>query len=599
MSMSLLLIPVLLPLAAAVTLLFLSERKRKWLMAITLVLLGGFGLALLAGAEMGGHVTVFAAAFQEQYGISFLSFSLHPIGRIALFGFTVVISLGLLYGLGVASRVEQAVALCALAGASGVALADNFLTFLFFWEVLTLTSTTLIFLKRTDQAVKMAYRVLFMQLAGGLSLTVGIIMHYHATGSFALAVPAAGLPFFMLGIGVKAAFLPLHVWVPWGYPNAPFTNSVLLAALCTKAGVYAVARILPASWELALMGAAMAIVAVSIALVQHDMRRLLSVHIVSQVGYMVAAIGLGGHYGVDGGLLHMANNMIYKALLFMCAGAVLYSTGTEDLHALDHPPSGEAGPPLWRSLPVITAGAVVGALAIAGMPLFNGYVSKYLIKKAAHGFDPVETILLVAGVGTALSFTKFIYFGFIRAKARLIRKPTGPMTAAIAVSALACIVFGVYPQAIEGLLPHHSGVHVYSASGVGTALKIIGAALVIFAVFAKALERGIHAPRWANSMAGFSVAAAHTAATGTVYVADSILTGLQYIMAGAADLGYQAVFRVFQRLDYRPGDSKIFRVINISNMDFDIMLVIIIFGSLAMWYLFMTLEITIIHTNPF
>lgn len=597
--MSLLLIPVLLPLAAAALILFLSDGKRKLLLGATLAVLGGFGLALLAGVDMGGQVTVFAAAFQEQFGISYLSFELHPIGRIALFGFTVVISLGLLFGLGIATRVEQAVALCALAGASGVALADNYLTFLFFWEVLTLTSTTLIFLRRTPEAVKMASRVLFIQIAGGLALTVGIIMHYHATGSFALAAPAAGLPFFMVGIGVKAAFLPLHVWVPWGYPAAPFTNSVLLAALCTKAGVFAVARILPASEGLALMGATMAIVAVSFALVQHDMRRLLSVHIVSQVGYMIAAIGLGNHYGVDGGLLHMANNMVYKALLFMCAGAVLYCTGTEDLHKLHHPPKDEEGPPLWRSLPWITAGAVAGALAIAGTPLFNGYVSKYLIKKAAHGMDPVETILLVAGVGTALSFTKFLYFGFITAKARVVRPPTKTMTAAISISALACIFFGAYPEAMHNLLPYHSGLHVYSVSGVGTAFKIIGAAVVIFALIAKVLERGIHAPRWANSLAGFSATAAQTAATGTVFVADSLMAGVQYLVAGASELGFRAVFRVFQKLDYRPGESRVFRFINISNMDFDVMLVIVIFGVLAMYYLFMTLEIQIIHTNPF
>jgi multicomponent Na+:H+ antiporter subunit D len=599
MTMSLLLVPILLPPFVAILLLFLSEGKRKVLLACTLAILGGFGLALLAGADMGGHVTVAAAAFQEQYGISFLSFSLHPIGRIALFGFTAVLSLGLLFGMGVSTRVEQAVALFALTGAAGVSLADNYLTFLFFWEVLTLTSTTLIYLKRTKEAVKMANRVLFMQIVGGLSLTVGIILHYNATGSFELVAPAAGIGFFIAGIGMKAAFLPFYVWVPWGYPVAPLANSVLLAALCTKAGVFAVARILPASEGLALMGAMMAIVAVSIALVQHDMRRLLSVHIVSQVGYMVAAIGLGGHYGVDGGLLHMANNMIYKALLFMCAGAVLYSTGTEDLHKLHHPPRGEEGPPLWRSLPLISAGAMVGALAIAGTPLFNGYVSKYLIKKAAHGFEPVETILLVAGVGTALSFTKLMYFGFIKARARVVRPPTVNMTVAISVSALACIFFGVFPQAMGALLPLESSLHVYSVDGVTMSLKLIGAAILIFAAIAKILERGIHAPGWANSLAGFSATAAQTAATGSVFVADSFMAGVQFLVSGASQLGYRAIFGILQKLDYKPGESRVFRVINISNMDFDVMLVIVIFGALATWFLFMTVDIQITHTNPF
>ncbi|MCW3489176.1 proton-conducting transporter transmembrane domain-containing protein [Dethiobacter alkaliphilus] len=597
--MTLLLVPVWAPVITAVVLLFLPARVRRVFIGLSLVPVGAVAVALLAGMDLGGQVTVFASAFQQQTGVSFLSFSLHPIGGIALLGFTMVIPLGMLFGLEVSTKDQQAVALCALAGAAGVALADNFLTFLFFWEVLSITSATMIFLRRTEQAVKMAYRVLFLQLLGGLALTVGIVLHYHATGSFAMTAPAAGLPFFIAGIGVKAAFLPLHVWVPWGYPVAPFSASVLLAALCTKAGVFAVARILPASEGIALMGALMAIVAVSFALVQHDMRRLLSVHIVSQVGYMVAAIGLGNYYGVDGGLLHMANNMVYKALLFMCAGAVLYCTGTEDLHQLHHPPKGEEGPPLWRSLPLVTVGAVVGALAIAGTPLFNGYISKYLIKNASYGVEPVETILLVAGVGTALSFTKFIYFGFYKAQARVLRPPRTTMTVAIMISAAACVLFGVYPQALQVLLPHQTALNVYSLQGIFVSLQVIAVAVGVFALMKNILERGIHAPQWANGLAQIAAGTAHSAATGTVHLLDYITGGMQQLVSGAGDLSFKAIFRMFQKLDYQPGESRFFRFINVRNLEFDVMLVIVIFGVLAVWYLFMTLEIQIIHTNPF
>lgn len=597
--MSLLLVPIVVPLAAAPVLLLLPEKGRRVFLMCCVSIVALFGLMLLTRIDVGGHVAVFSSAYQQQSGISFLSFGLNPVGKIALFGFTVILSLGVLYGLQVTPAAEQAVALLALAGAAGVALADNYLTFLLFWEVLTLAATALIFLKKTEHAVRMAGRVLFMQLAGGLALSVGIVMNYHATGSFALTVPVAGLPFFIAGIGVKAAFLPLHVWIPWGYPAASFSASVLLAALCTKAGVFAVARILPPSEGVALMGALMAITAASFALVQHDMRRLLSVHIVSQVGYMVAGIGLGNHYGVDGGLLHMANNMFYKALLFMCAGAVLYATGTEDLHRLHHPPAGGEGPSLRRALPVVYLGALTGALAIAGMPLFNGYVSKYLLKKAAYGVYPIEIILLIAGIGTALSFTKFIWFGFIKARAKVLRPPTVTMHLAIVVSAAACLIFGVSPQLAAGLLPHHTGLHVYSWSGVALSLQIIGLALGIFVLTARILERGIHAPGWVNSAARFSMAAARGAATGTVQLFDACVSGVQLLTSEAGSTGYKAVFRVFQRVDYRPGASRFFRLFNVSNMDFDVLLVVIIFGVLAMWYLFMTLEIQIIHTNPF
>ena len=596
--MLLLVLPIVVPMLLAPLMFILSQKVRCLLVLLCAASLCAFSMLLLAGLELDA-VRLFGSTFQAETGISFFSFSLHPYGRIAAFGFTLILSLGLLYGVEIVSPAEHAVALCALAGAVGVAFADNYLTFLFFWEVLTLTSTALIFLKRTKEATSAAYRVLFMQLAGGMALTVGILMHYHVTGSFDLVTPAAGLPFFILGIGVKATFLPLHVWIPWGYPAAPFTSSVLLAALCTKAGVYAVARILPPSEGLALMGALMAIVAVSFALVQSNMRRLLSVHIISQVGYMVAGIGLGGHYGIDGGLLHMANNMFYKSLLFMCAGAVLYATGSENLHELHHPHKGQEGPGFFKSMPLVSIGALVGALAIAGMPLFNGYVSKYLLKKAASGFEPIETILLVAGVGTALSFAKFMYFGFITGKAKVLRPPTATMQAAITVAALGCIAFGVYPELLHHLVPEHSSLHVYSAQGIQISLTIIAIAVGIFYVVKGILEKGVHAPVWANRVVDAGWANTRSGSSSMVRLVDAGLAATQTAAASAGNFGFKAIFGVLQKLDYRPGSSKVFRVVNVGNMDFDVLLVVVIFGVLATWFLFMTLQIQFIYINPF
>ena len=596
--MNVLLLPVILPVVIAPILMFLQEKPRRVLLGGCLFIVFLFSLAVLTDNNFNGQVTLLNSDFQMDSGISYLTFALHPVGRVALFAFTFALSLGLLFGLQETKACEQAISLLALAGACGVALADNFLTFLFFWEVLTLTSVFLIFLKKTHHALQMAYRVLFLQLAGGLSLTVGIIMHYHATGSFAITEPAAGLVFFLLGIGMKAAFLPFSVWVAWGYPAAGFTGSVLLAALCTKAGVYGLARILPPSEFLTMMGALMAIIAVTFALLQHNLRSLLSVHIVSQVGYMVAGIGLGGHYGLDGAVLHMANNMMYKSLLFMCAGAVLYATGTEDLHHLYHPPQKESGPPLYKAMPIVAAGALVGAMAIAGTPLFNGYVSKYLIKHAAHGVEPVEFMLLAASVGTALSFMKFMWFGVIRARAKVTRRPKPTMLLAIGITAAACILFGVYPQAIAGLLVHNTELHVYEASGILISLRLIGIALVLFLLVKNILIRGIHAPHWVNKGAAFGGKAIQSAA-GVFYILKASLSGLQYVGEFIASFGYKIFFKVFQQVDYRPGGSGFFRYVNFSNLDFDILLVMLIFGALAIWNLMATLELQIIYTSPF
>ncbi|HHX73881.1 MAG TPA: hypothetical protein GX699_03140 [Firmicutes bacterium] len=597
--MNILLLPVSLPVVAALLALIVPARARRVLLAATLAIIFLFSIWLLAGGGGSEPFTLLATVFAQESGINFLSFALQPVGRIALFAFTLALSLGLLFGLQTASATEQAISLLALAAASGIALADNFLTFLFFWELLTVSSVLLIYLKGTTHAVRMAYRVFFLQLLGGLSLTVGIILHYHVSGSFALTAPAAGLPFFLFGIGMKAAFLPFCVWVFWGYPAASHTASVLLAALCTKAGVYGLARILPPSDFLAMMGALMAIIAVSYALLQHNLRRLLSVHIVSQVGYMVAGIGLGAHGGLDGALLHMVNNMLYKSLLFMCAGAVLQATGTEDLHRLSSPPEEESGIPLWRKMPLVFAGALVGALAIAGTPLFNGYVSKHLIKHAAHGIQPVEFFLLAASVGTALSFMKFIWFGFIRGRARVIQRPAPAMLLAILITAAGCLCFGVYPQAAAGLLPQHTSLHVYDTTGVLMALLLIGIALILFILGKDVLIRGIHAPEWVTAAVRRSGRILKAVGVGIVYTVQATVGGVQNLLRRLATFFYRIYFRLFQQVDYRPGKSEFFHFVNFTNLDFDILLVLVIFGSLAIWNMIATIEVKIIYTSPF
>jgi multicomponent Na+:H+ antiporter subunit D len=357
--------------------------------------------------------------------------------------------------------------------------------------------------------------------------------------------------------------------------------------------------VLPPAEGIALMGALMSIVAVSFALVQSDLRRLLSFHIVSQVGYMVAGVGLGTHYGVDGGLLHLVNHMIYKALLFMSAGAVIYATGTENLHELHHPEKGKEGPALWKVIPVAAIGAVVGALAISGTPLFNGYVSKYLLKKAAAGVNPVETLLLVAGVGTALSFAKFVYFGFITAKAGALRRPTLSMQIAIALSAAACIITGVKPELLTNLLPYGSSLHVYSSAGVTTALKIIGIGIVIFAAISKLLDKGIHAPSWLNRTLDLLGEKIPRLGSSMLRLLDNAFSFVLKMISMLVRYIYEFSFSLFQKFDYRPGQSKVFQTINIGNLDFDMMLVVIIFGAIAVLFLAMTLDIQVFYRNPF
>ncbi|MDO9535808.1 MAG: proton-conducting transporter membrane subunit [Bacillota bacterium] len=494
-TISLALLPVIAPLIVSPVLLFISDRWRRTLLFVYLLGMILVAVYILSGAEL-GSLSLLTSTFGDGSGMAPLFFSEHPYGKIAAFGFILVGAFALLYGLEVAKPSEQAVSVAAIGSAVGIAFSGNFLTLFIFWEMLTITVAGLIMLQGTPKALSMGYRFLLLQLGGGLCLFLGIMQHYAATGSLLIAVPAAGLPFFIIGIGMKSVFLPLHIWLPWAYPTASFASSVVLAGLTTKVGVFAVARILPPHQFIAVMGASMALFGVTCALLQSDLRRLLSYHIISQVGFMVAGVGLGSHYSVDGGLLHLVNHMLYKALLFMSAGALIYTTGKHDLHDFHEDEETKNIPQIWLTVPVAALGAVIGALAISGTPLFNGFVSKYLLKKAVHGVSPVEWMLMVAGVGTSISFCKFVYFGFIKGRARVTREITSSMRAAILALSGLCILFGIWPQLLSQLLPYGTSLSIYSLKGAWAALQIILIGIFVFTLIARVLERGIHIPAW-------------------------------------------------------------------------------------------------------
>ncbi len=468
--------------------------EKKWRFRLMILIISTmFALAIynLTGVEL-GSVSILNSL--EEIGLAPIALSEHPYSRIAAFGFLLIGALSLVYGLEVLKGSEQAVSLIAVASAVAIAFSDNFITLFAFWEILTFSTAILIMLKLTPQAIKMGFQFMLFHVIGGLVLLMGIMQHYAAAESFVIAVPQAGLIFFMIGIGFKAAFLPFHVWVAWGYPSASFPASVILAGLTTKVGVYAVNRILPPHDAIVLIGASMAIFGFSCALLQKNMRKLLSYHIISQVGYMVAAAGVASSYGVDGSMLHLVNHMLYKALLFMSAGAVFYATGSENIKELNK--GGEGTSPLWKALPVVFVGAVIGALAISGTPGFNGFVSKYLLKKAMYGAGLPETLLLIASVGTVISFCKYVYFGFIKGRAKIIRKPTTTMQMAILTVAALNIILGLMPKILTNLIPYSTSLEVYSVSSVMAASQFLAIGLVVFIVFRKYIEKGIQTPPW-------------------------------------------------------------------------------------------------------
>ncbi|HSW67990.1 MAG TPA: proton-conducting transporter membrane subunit [Bacteroidales bacterium] len=433
-----------------------------------------------------------------------LAFQEYPYSKIVVFGFTLTGAMALLYGVQLSKPSEQAAALIALASVIGVSFADNLITLFVFWEMLTFATAALILLKKTPEAIIAGSYFLFFHLAGGLLVLLGILQNYAVTGAYLIGEPQGGAIFFTIGFGFKAAFLPLHFWVAKCYPAASFASTVILAGLTTKIGVYAIARILPPHEAIMLMGVSMAIVGAVCAFFQDNMRRLLAYSTVSQVGYIVAGVGLGLSLGVDGGFLHLINHMLYKALLFMSAGAVLFATGTENMRDLRPGDVGdEEGVTLrqyiWKAMPLVTIAAVIGALSITGAPLFNGYVSKYLLKSAMTGLGPAEWVLMIAGIVTAATMCKFIYFGFIIARGRVTNQlPVGSQVA-IVVTAGCCVLLGIYPQVVSSLLPGGSSLDVYNPRGIWDSSRLIIAGVLVFLNVANLAQRSLNMPPWLST----------------------------------------------------------------------------------------------------
>ncbi len=465
MSVNILLIPVLLPPAVGLFT-FILPRKDRWVRAI---------LALISA------VLAFAAAILIYTDRSLeLRFPLLEIGRftlsfdlvptplssfILLFatGFGLLIAL---YSLGYMSgrnrlREYYAFFLFALGGSGGVLLADHLLLFLIFWEVV---SVSLYFLITTGGAQSKAGATkTFAMLGGGdgcLLLGIGLVWCLQRSFTISsLSIPVGGaLPviafvLMMIGSITKAGSMPFHSWIPAASEAAPAPVMAFLpAALDKLLGIYLLVMlatrlfILTGGLGLLLMiiGAVTILAAVMMAMVQHELPRLLAYHAVSQVGYMLLGIGTLNPLGIAGGLFHMLNNSIYKNCLFLCAGAVKKKTGTNDLAELGG---------LAAAMPVTFVACLVSALAISGVPPFNGFVSKWLVYQGVlETASKASFIFLVAAMfGSALtlaSFIKVIYSVFLGTKSQAaakVNKDVGfGMALPVIVLALLSLGFGIY-----------------------------------------------------------------------------------------------------------------------------------------------------------
>ena len=357
-----------------------------------------------------------------------------------------------------------AFALTYVASTVGTIYAGDWLTLIFFWELMAVTSTLLVW-QHGGKAVRAGYRYALFHGTGGTILLAAVVVHFANAGTFLFSAttgihPAATV-LAAVGIGINCGFIFLHSWLPDTYPRPHVAASVFLSVFTTKTAAYVMYRAFPEGgmW-LAYLGGFMAVYGAFFALLQYNPRRLLSYHIQAQLGYMLAGFGLAtlsngyGEFAVVGGFAHLFNNVLYKSLLFMAVGVVVYRTGVEDIRDMGG---------LWRVMPVTFLVYLVGAASITAVPGFNGFISKGMVLDSAHRVHEYVLLLdsgllwwllVLGGVGTFMSFIKLGYYVFFHGSATLSPDDaTTFQTAGMVLAAGACVFFGVfYTQLIE-LMP--------------------------------------------------------------------------------------------------------------------------------------------------
>jgi len=411
------------------------------------------------------------------------------VDRLSLcFGYVFVIMsfAAFLYALHIKGVGEHLAALTYAGSSLGVVFSGDYFSLFIFWEIMAVSSVLLIVFRRKPASLQAGFRYLMIHVFGGCCLLAGIVIQWALTGSIAFVRPESGSAFYLvlLGFGLNAAIPPLHAWLTDAYPEGTITGSVFLTAYTTKTGVYVLARTFPGVELLAWMGAIMAVYGVIFAFVVSDMRRLLAYHIVSQVGYMVCGVGLGTEMAVNGSIAHAFSHILYKALLFMGAGAVIHVTGRSKFTELGG---------LARWMPLATIFYMVGAFSISGVPLFNGFISKSMvIAGAALKHEPViELLLVLASVGTFLCIgVKIPHIVFFTGETRgEAREPTWNMLAGMGFMSFLCIFIGVYPKVLYDILPYHVDFHPYSMDHVVGTMGILMGTILGYALLHKKLAR--------------------------------------------------------------------------------------------------------------
>ena len=409
-----------------------------------------------------------------------IQFVLHHSDNLS-FPFAIVFHIAaflvIIYGSHIKDWKEQ-LAILSYSGAAIAALhAGDLFTLFLWWEATAFTSVILIFCGKTYRAYKSAIRYIIIQVGSGILLLSGAILLFQNSNEAIFQElnfnSTAGLLVF-IAFGIKAAFPLFNGWLQDSYPEASEVGTVALSAFTTKLAIYALARSFAGVEILIYIGALMTFFPIFFAVIENDLRRVLAFSLNNQLGFMVVAIGIGTELAINGAVAHAFAHIIYKGLLFMSMGAVLYRVGTCKASELGG---------LFKYMPITAVCSMVGAVSISAFPLFSGFVAKSLIMSSLgyEGLTFIYFMLLFASAGVLHhSGIKIPFFAFFAHNSGLKPKeaPTN-MIVAMILSSLLCILIGIFPSQFYQILPYNTYYQPYDFSHVLSQLQ-----LLMFAVFA-------------------------------------------------------------------------------------------------------------------
>lgn len=536
-EMNILYISVFMPLIVGFLMLFLPNNIKSVSRALTFIIsvvTFVLGIKIFTGGES-DYILPILQLGESLGGLKLeLMLTVKPLGAFILMfamGFGLLITLYSLKSVGAnTKRINEyyGAILLTIGGTAGILLSNHLLFLLIFWEVVTV-SLYLLITTGGNNSNFAATKSFAMIGASDAAFMLGVFMIWKLSGTFVIsnidlatnsALSIIAFLLLMTAAITKAGALPLHTWVPTSGEYAPVSVMALLPAAIDKLlGIYLLVIVVREIFivqsgaltvVLSIIGSATIVIAVMVAMVQHNLKKLLSYHAISQVGYMILGIATGTPVGIAGGIFHMLNNAIYKCCLFLCGGAVEQASGTAELDRLGG---------LGNKMSITFTACLIAALSISGIPPLNGFVSKWMIYQGVIEMGTQQTggaaslwpiWLTCAMFGSALtlaSFVKLIHSIFLSRlpdKLKDVKEVSPLMTVPMVVLASLCVFFGVFYHVplklfIYPALDIEPGSVIFGTwmSGLSTILLIIGIGLgLLIWLFAKLSKNVRTVPTW-------------------------------------------------------------------------------------------------------